>query len=787
MFPWKRAKPRRVERLHGEGEAPWHAHLGDRRVLTQLGILAGLFAAALAIVQVPRAPLAVHKGMRLAHPILARVDFEYTDEKLTADVRDLASRRIGGVYKPELKGAEALRLGLRALVAKVSEAASLEDVPAAMRTEWHLDAALFAALKKPLGLEPEQMAAARAAVEKAMALLAQPMQLPILSTEDYEREVLRSKEMRDAIAKLPAGLSPEVLQPPQESEEAIRIETPAGDQTLPRLAIYQHPDSIQARIARLIGDPLEPLFGAKAVAALGAVMAKRIGPTLVLDQAETENRRADAAAAVKPIRVQRKAGTALVRAGVEVTDEDLRLLALEEEASREQLGWLGRLGEGLGGAAVIALVVGLLAAYTWRFQPQVARSPARSLILAILCLAVLGTSKAIAQTGGPVEFHAIVLTAAAMILTIAYSQVFAIGIIWMLVLLIAVATRNDFDWALTALAGTTAAILALREVNKRSRLIGIGALTGLALLVAVGGLYLWHLAYAETTAVQVLGSCLLYFASGLAAGFLVLGLLPFIERVFGIVTDISLLELCDVNQPALRRLAMEAPGTYAHSLLIGTLAEAAAKAIGAGSLLARVGAYFHDIGKINKPHYFAENAHDARAHDGLTPTMSRIIIQSHLKDGLEMADRMGLPPSIRRFIAEHHGTTVVEYFFREAERMQAESGGEAPVETDYRYPGPKPRSRETAIVMLADAVEGATRSLKEPTAVRLQATVEEMVMKRLLDGQLDESGLTLSEVHKIEEALTKTLASVYHNRIPYPSDRPAPEVPEAGARAEQHD
>ena len=490
-------------------------------------------------------------------------------------------------------------------------------------------------------------------------------------------------------------------------------------------------------------------------------------------------------AAVKPIRIQRKAGTTLVRAGVEVTDEDLRLLGSEETASREQLGWLGRFGEGIGGAAVIALVIGILATYVWQFQPQVGRSPARSLILAILCLAVLGTSKAIAQTGGRIEFHTIFLTTAVMIITIAYSQVFAMGIAWMLILLIAIATRNDFDWALTALAGTTTAILALGEVNKRSKLIRVGTLSGLAFLVAVAGLYLWRLAYAETTPVQVLWSCLLYFASGLAAGFLVLGLLPFIERVFGIVTNISLLELCDVNQPALRRLAMEAPGTYAHSLLIGTLAEASAKAIGANSLLARVGAYFHDIGKINKPHYFAENAQtDRMSHEGLTPTMSRLIIMSHLKDGMEMADRMGLPPSIKQFIAEHHGTTVVEYFFREAERKQAESGGEAPVESDYRYPGPKPRSRETAIVMLADTVEGTTRSLKEPTAVRIKAVVQEMVMKRLLDGQLDDSGLTLSELHKIEETLTKSLVSVYHNRIPYPSDRSSAEGAEGGAKVE---
>jgi putative nucleotidyltransferase with HDIG domain len=361
------------------------------------------------------------------------------------------------------------------------------------------------------------------------------------------------------------------------------------------------------------------------------------------------------------------------------------------------------------------------------------------------------------------------------------------AISWTLILLIAIATRSDFDWMMTATAGTFTAILTLGEINKRSKLIQVGALAGLAFLAAVGGLYLWRLAYTDLTGTQVLKSCLLYFGSGLAAGFLVLGLLPFIERLFGIATNISLLELCDVNQPALRRLAMEAPGTYTHSLYIGSLAQAAAEAVGAKPLLARVGAYFHDIGKVNKPHYFVENAlGKTEAHEGLTPAMSRLVIMSHVKDGLEMADRLGLPRYIKRFIAEHHGTTVVEFFYHEAEVQAERTGNEPPHDIDYRYPGPKPRSRETAIVMLADTVEGATRAMKEPTAARVQAIVHEMVMKRLMDGQLDESGLTLSDLHKIEETLTKALLSVYHTRVPYPTDRPVPEAPaEAGTKKEE--
>jgi hypothetical protein len=298
--------------------------------------------------------------------------------------------------------------------------------------------------------------------------------------------------------------------------------------------------------------------------------------------------------------------------------------------------------------------------------------------------------------------------------------------------------------------------------------------------LAAGGFLLWRLDYGADSYGPPVMSVLAYVSGGLAAGLVVLGLLPFIERAFGIVTNISLLELCDVNQPALKRLALEAPGTYTHSLLIGTLAEAAAEAIGASPLLARVGAYFHDIGKVNKPRYYVENWQEEGAtHEGLTPQMSRLIITSHVKDGLEMADRLGLPQVIKRFITEHHGTTLVEYFYREAERQHAANGTDAPAEEDYRYPGPIPQSRETAIVMLADAVEGAARSLKEPTPAKLQATVHEMIMKRLLDGQLDASGLTLSDLHTVEQTLTKGLLSVYHGRVPYPAEKAAGEAGEA--------
>ena len=778
----RRYSTNRNKRGRAENGPTWFDRLKSPQTLKQLAILVGFFVAVMLIVQLPRQPLPVRRGETITHPITARVDFEYVDEKATGVAQELAADRVPGVYRPTEQPITALRENLLALVDAVREAASVEDLDEARQSIWKIDAKMFEALTESLGPDGENLPAVQEAVQQAMEALAKPDNLAILGEPDRQRENERGKKTRDAYAKLPVGLLPDELKPLQDHEVTILVSLPEGGEELRLQSVLTQVQTglIRDRIAPLVERPLDQVFGRGSGRHLAGTMASIIGPTLVYQEAPTEGRRQDARGQILPIRIPWRENATLLKAGTEITDEHLRLLKQEAEVYQAELGWWRKALAWMGAAGVVGLVILLQAGYTWRFQPRVARSAPRSLILGILCLVVLGASKAVAQANWPLAFCVFFLTTAAMIVTIAYSQRFALALTGATVLLVAIAIRSDLDWVLMSLAGTGAAVLTLGEINNRSKLINVGAVSGLTFFLVTGGLALWRYQYSLAA---FWPTSFMYFGGGLAAGFLMLGLLPFIERAFGIVTNISLLELCDVNQPALKRLAIEAPGTYQHSLLIGTLAEAAAKAIGAGGLLARVGAYFHDIGKVNKPRYFVENwQEEGQTHSGLKPAMSRLVITSHVKDGLEMADRLGLPPLIKNFIAEHHGTALVEYFFREAERTQTAGGGEAPSEDDFRYPGPKPRSPETAVVMLADAVEGATRSLKEPNASRLKATVHEMVMKRLLDGQLDESGLTLSDLQRIEEALTKTLLSVYHGRVPYPSDRPEDEA--AGERPE---
>ena len=261
----------------------------------------------------------------------------------------------------------------------------------------------------------------------------------------------------------------------------------------------------------------------------------------------------------------------------------------------------------------------------------------------------------------------------------------------------------------------------------------------------------------------------------LLAALIMTGLLPFIERLFDVQTDISLLELGDAAHPLLQELARRAPGTYNHSINVASLAEAAAESIGANGLLVRVGAYFHDIGKMFKPGYFIENqGREANRHESLLPAMSTLVIIAHVKDGADLARQNRLPQRIIDFIEQHHGTTLVEYFYRQAAKQsETDPDKESVEEASYRYPGPRPQTREAGVLMLADAVESASRTLVDPTPARIESLVEDIAMKKLLDGQFDDCGITLLELGCIRDSLVKSLTAVYHARVKYPDQQTA--------------
>ncbi len=454
-----------------------------------------------------------------------------------------------------------------------------------------------------------------------------------------------------------------------------------------------------------------------------------------------------------------------------------------------KLGWHGVAGSAL----VLILLNWAFWIYTVRFHREVVASVKRFVLVGVLVLGTLLAARLMSGGGSSQELpvnlcYLIPMAFTILTLTIVFNQQFglmAAAYLGVCVALVLEFTSVSFSpegfpvWEapepgvfrilVVLLGGSVTAALTVGRIRDRSKLIKVGAGVGLVLAVMILASEAMHGAtYRDLASVgDVLVDPLWGLASGLMMGFLVSGALPFIEYFFDVTTDISLIELSDHNHPLLRRLLLEAPGTYHHSFITGTLAEAASEAIGANSLLARVGGYFHDVGKINKPEYFTENeSHKGSHHGRLSPTMSTLIIIAHTKDGIEMAKDYNLPPAIIDFIPQHHGTSVIEYFYREA---LEQSAGRFKVRQDYfRHLGPKPQTKETAIVSLADSVEAASRSLSDPTPARLEGMVHNIVTKKLMDDQLDESTLTFLELKTVEDTFLRVLAGIFHGRIAYP-------------------
>jgi hypothetical protein len=442
-------------------------------------------------------------------------------------------------------------------------------------------------------------------------------------------------------------------------------------------------------------------------------------------------------------------------------------------------------------AAVLILISVAAGFYIYHYQKRIIKNHARAAALVGLFILLLIATKfgALAQQSFWATGMAVI---ASIILTIAYDQRFAIGMSTFYYLFACFAAQPtvvpttdaavpgqlaNISLFLVMAAGGMACCFSLREIRTRMKLLQVSVLAATLVFMMASALHFLTKASALNEIIRSAG----YHAGiTLVVGVLMQGLLPVIEKIFRIATSMTLLDFSDANQPLLKRLAMEAPGTFSHSLLIGSIAEAAAEAIGRNGLLCRVGAYYHDIGKLNKPHYFVENEMGAASrHKELSPTMSQLIIVGHVKDGIEMAKEYGLPAVLRQFIETHHGTTLLEPFYNEAKKKHEAPGADGssarkpkqapPSESEFRYTGPKPRTKEAAIVMLTDAIEGAVRSLSEVTPTKIETVVHNMAMKRLQDGQFDECDLSLRELSQIETSMAKTLAAHYHGRVAYPT------------------
>lgn len=328
-------------------------------------------------------------------------------------------------------------------------------------------------------------------------------------------------------------------------------------------------------------------------------------------------------------------------------------------------------------------------------------------------------------------------------------------------LLVICITNFNIEIAIMYIVSSIMGAYFTTKINERNNILFGGLITGFINFLVVYAIKLLN----NTINLQTLTYSLIVLLSGLISAILSIGVLPFFEQVFDILTPVKLLELSNPNQVLLKKLLFEAPGTYHHSILVGNLAEAASNEIGANALLARVGSYYHDIGKIKRPYFFKENQiTNDNPHDKVTPKLSVSIITSHIKDGIELAEKHKLPREIKDIIQQHHGTTLVKYFY-----VQAINGGqEEVIEENFRYDGPKPNTKESAIIMLADSVEATVRSLNNPTVEDITNTVDKIIYDKLFDKQLSDAPLTFNDIEKVKDAFIKVLMGIFHTRIEYP-------------------
>ncbi len=499
---------------------------------------------------------------------------------------------------------------------------------------------------------------------------------------------------------------------------------------------------------------------------------QRLGSTLQWDRSATEQAQQEALQQAGPLEVFWREGLPLAKAGQPISSQQLRLLRLEHEAFLRERSWGQRL---LRASAISLLVFGALVVcgvYLFYKKRGLLRDVRRLSVLTALLVATVVLMQLGAVDPWGAELLPMLLFA--QVATIAYGPELALLLCGLVSLVVGLGLGDLFGGMLVWLGASAAAIVQTRRIRSRSKPISIGFTSGLvavALSVVVQALEnqpLWE---------SLLWKAAFPWVWAVGAGFLMSGLLPFVEKAFGVLTDISLLELTDAQHPLLQELVRRAPSTYNHSITVGVMAEAAANAIGARGLLVRAGAYFHDIGKMLNPGYFTENQPpDEDHHASLAPAVSSLVIIAHVKDGADLARQHHLPEPIIDLICQHHGTTRVEYFYaRAAEQTQNDSNGKNGASVDesaYRYPGPKPQTKEACVLMLADAVEGACRSLVDPTPGRLQNVVQQVTERRLEDGQFDESDLTLRELRIIQDSLIKSLIAIYHTRIKYPEPKP---------------
>ena len=558
----------------------------------------------------------------------------------------------------------------------------------------------------------------------------------------------------------------------KELEKGIIIRNVATqtEKTVYALRQYYGPDQAKTMV-RIVAEPLVKDLNYNEINLVVEYCQQLMLPNITLNRNETEKRKTLALDGIKPIMYKIKAGEMVLREGERVSSVQLlKLQEMNRQADTKPFST-----SGIGGAIMVATL--LITSYMLFFAHPRQRSKKTTknlvflsitLSLVFVLVKLIIDFEALLLSGGsttlPPDIFLYVLPIAAAPMLVSLIMGFDIALMFSVVAAISVTllSGSRIEYLFFVIINHTFAAYWVQNCRERKKMVASGLKLGLLsmfLSVSVG------IFTADHIGTQLIWDGAFGFLGGLGSSIIALGLAPLVEIAFGYTTDITLLELANLDRPILKRLMIEAPGTYHHSMVVGSLVEAAASEIGANPLLAKVSAYYHDIGKVKKPPYFIENQTSGRnKHDKLAPSMSSLILIAHVKDGVEIAKEHKLGKVIIDIIQQHHGTSLISFFYEKAKQLKGEDAVKI---DDFRYPGPRPQTKEAGLVMLADVVEAASRTLENPTPARIQGLVQHLINKVFSDGQLDNCELTLRDLHLIAKSFNKILYGIHHHRIEY--------------------
>ncbi|MBE3127215.1 MAG: HDIG domain-containing protein [Candidatus Atribacteria bacterium] len=705
----------------------------DKNTIQKISIFFILLIAITLVLSINFFPdkILLKEGQICTKDILSPGDFEFADVEATQNLREKAAKSIKEVYDLNLANIENVEKEIDSFFLKIEEYQEKIDESSKDTT-----APIVETDSRLIDVELNEMAMANEINEDLGLYISEQVIVGCLQLDNLSLEKIKVDTKSSLRKIMEQGIKKDDLE--NAKKQLIR--------EISEISLDHHDALIASEIATSL-----------------------LLPSLFLNEEGTEKRRQEAIASVDDVIRTIQKGQIIIRKGEVATSEGIAILnALG--LKNPKINFSNIVGI-IMITAICLLVVFLYLSY---FYPDIYKNVNKLILLGIISIFVVLLAKIASQVSG----YLMPSASASMLIAISLSPNIAILLTVILSLLIGFIPGGGLNYILVSIISGIVAIYSIRKATQRSSLTRAGLIIAGVNIITISALGL----ISNEGYYLILQNNLWGVLNGFLAVILTIGILPFLESYFDITTSFKLMELSNPNQPLLKKLILEAPGTYHHSIVVGNLSETAAEEIGGNGLLARVGAIYHDIGKIKRPYFFTENQEAYKnIHDDMEPSLSALVIASHVKEGIELAKKNKLPKDIIDIIAQHHGTNLITYFFHRALKENG-SVNDAVAEENYRYSGPKPQTKEAGIILLADSLEAATRSLNNPTASRIKNLAKEIIQKNLENGQLEECDLTLKDLDKIGDSFSRILTGMFHSRVEYPDEDLIKKIKEEGKR-----